>query len=91
MYIIINIAYGKWVPGNTPDVSRAYALQLIAAGIARPYDGLNPTEAQQVAEHIAATKEVPAPPLPPVVVVDTHNSPQFKRRRPAAPHSKKPK
>ncbi len=92
MYIRILSHYGKWKPGDMPDVQRSKALELIASGIAAPNDGSTLTESQQTAQHIKPDQEKTEEPTatPTVIVVDSGPQHKFKRRATKQPpHSKK--
>lgn len=80
MVIRIVKPYQGWRPGETPDIMRSLAQQLIAAGIAVPFN-------QRTAE-LKDTIKLSVPPPPAVVVAQpmpvVAPPPPAKRRKPKA-------
>lgn len=81
MIVRIVKPYQGWRPGETPDIMRSLAQQLIAAGIAVPFN-------QRTAE-LKDTIKLSVPPPPAVVVaapphVVAAPPPPAKRRKPKA-------
>lgn len=74
MIVRIVKPYQGWRPGETPDIMRSLAQQLIAAGIAVPFN-------QRTAE-LKNTIKLSTPPPPAVVVAAPAPPPPVKRRKP---------
>ena len=76
VHMIVRIVkpYQQWRPGETPDIMRSLAQQLIAAGIAVPFG-------QRTAE-LKDTIKLSVPPPPAVVVAQPMPAVQPKRRKP---------
>ena len=74
MIVRIVKPYQQWRPGETPDIMRSLAQQLIAAGIAVPFN-------QRTAELKDTIKlSVPPPPQPIVLPPPVQQMPRRKRK-----------
>ena len=74
MIVRIVKPYQQWRPGETPDIMRSLAQQLIAAGIAVPFG-------QRTAELKDTIKlSVPPPPQPIVLPPPVQQMPRRKRK-----------